>query len=100
VLPRLEGGARKGEVGVGWSAEDDDVYFRVGEEGVEGGAVLDGWVVLGGGVSGGGAALEDGVQFEGRGEGDEGDVEDFGREAGSWSVQNEKGWWGGEMAYP
>jgi hypothetical protein len=69
-------------VGVGRGAEDDDVEVGVCEERFEGGVVGDGGVVCGGGVSFGGGALQDGVQVEGGGEGDEGDVEDFGGEAG------------------
>jgi hypothetical protein len=67
--------------GVGRGAEDDDVEGGVGEHGLDGGVVLDVGVVERGRVGRGGRALEDGVQVERGGQGDERDVEDFGREA-------------------
>ena len=81
VLAGLERGARERVVRVGRRAQDDDVEGGVAEQRVQRGDVLDGGVVGGGGVVRGRGALQDGVQREGGGEGDEGDVEDFGGEA-------------------
>ena len=83
MLPRLERSQRQVEMCVWRRGDDDDVHFRVGEELVRRGPVLHvRRVVLGrGGGARDRAALDDGVQAQGGGEFDEGDVEDFGGEA-------------------
>lgn len=82
VLAGLEGALGQVEVVVGRGGDDDDVDFGVGDEGEGVCVVLEGWVVGGGRVGWLGGALDDGVEGEGGGCGDEGDVEDFGGETG------------------
>lgn len=82
MLAGLEGLLGEVEVVVGRGGDDNDIDVRVGDEVVGGSVVLEVGVVGGGGVVGLGGALDDGVQLEAGGCGDEGDVEDFGGEAG------------------
>lgn len=86
VLAGLEGALGQVEVVVGRGGDDNDVDVWVGDEGGRVCVVLESWVVGGRGVVGLGGALDDGVEVEGGGCGDEGDVEDFGGEAGRESV--------------
>lgn len=82
VLAGLEGLLGEVEVVVGRGGDDNDIDVGVGDEVVGGSVVLEVGVVGGGGVVGLWGALNDGVQLKAGGCGDEGDVEDFGGEAG------------------
>lgn len=82
MLAGFEGLLGQVEVVVGRGGDDNDIDVGVGDEVVGGSVVLEVGVVGGGGVVGLGGALDDGVQLEAGGCGDEGDVEDFGGEAG------------------
>ena len=73
--------ASEGIVRVGGRAENDDVDFWVAKKSVRGSMVLDAGVVFRRRVSRGRGALDNGVQRQGWGKVDEGDVEDLGREA-------------------
>lgn len=81
VLAGLEGLLRQVEVVVGRRGDDDDVDVGVGNQVVGRGVVLEIGIVGRRGVAGLGRALDDGVQLEAGRCDDEGDVEDFGREA-------------------
>lgn len=86
VLAGLKRALGQVEVVVGRGGDDDDVNFGVGDEGERVCVVLEGRVVGRGGVVCLGGALDDGVQGEGGGCDDEGDVEDFGGETGRRDV--------------
>ena len=82
VFARFDGGGAQGKVGGGWGGDDDEGDGEVGEDGIKGavnfyGGMSGRWVVF---LVGG--ALENGMEIEGLGIGEEkGDVEDFGGEA-------------------
>lgn len=69
-------------MGVWWGVEDYYVDVWVGDEIFGSGVVFEVRVVFWGGVVWFGSVLDDRVKFEGGGELDERDVEDFGGEVG------------------
>lgn len=83
MLARLERRLGEGKVAVGGRGDDDDVDVGVGEQRLDMGIVLGLGVVLGRRVALLRGPLDDAVEPElGRG-GDEGDVEDLGRQSGA-----------------
>ena len=77
VFSGVEGRGAEGEVGVGGSGDDYEVYFVICEHFFRGMVDLGIWVVFRGRVRRCRRALHDGVEGHGGGGEDEGDVEDF-----------------------
>ena len=81
MLASFESSLRKFKVGVGRCRNNDNIDFRVSDEGLDIGIVFESWEVLRGRASILRCPLDNRVEYQLGSGGDEGDMEDFSGQA-------------------